>query len=225
MASISLLEINITMTMINKDSSYLSGLYAITHHDQLSDEKLIDDVKRTLSQGTKILQYRDKSADQIKQQRQCLLLRALCDQYQCLLIINDNVELALHCKADGVHLGKTDTDFSQARLELGEKAIIGVSCYNQLQLALAAEKQGADYVAFGRFFSSLSKPDAKQANIELLQQAKQNINLPLVAIGGITSDNASGLLDAGADMLAVINGIFGQQDIAKATQQFTTLFK
>jgi thiamine-phosphate pyrophosphorylase len=151
-------------------------------------------------------------------------LKRLTERYQALLIVNDDVELAYQCGADGVHLGRDDTSFLEARQRLGTKAIIGVSCYNRLELALQAARLGADYVAFGRFFSSRSKPEAVQAEAELLRQARQQLDLPLVAIGGITPENGRQLIEAGADMLAVIHAVFGLPDIRQACAQFQTIF-
>lgn len=149
----------------------------------------------------------------------------LCKHHQALLIINDDVNLAQSVGANGVHLGREDADLSHAKIQLGEAAIIGISCYNRLDLAHNAAQAGADYVAFGRFFPSLTKPHAIQATPELLRQAKTTLNLPLVAIGGITPENGAPLIEAGADMLAVVHGIFGQPDIRAACQKLTTLFE
>lgn len=140
-----------------------------------------------------------------------------------LFLINDDVELALKVDADGVHLGQTDTQLQQARSALGENKIIGITCHNEIELANEAQKKGADYIAFGRFFSSKTKPSAPTAELSILSQARKSITLPIVAIGGITPDSAPLLLQEGVDMLAVIHGIFGQKDILKATRQFVEI--
>ncbi len=184
---------------------------------------MYDDIEQALQGGMRILQYRDKSQDGEKRLQQCLQLRKMTQKANCLLIINDDTELALQCDADGVHLGKQDGSINQARQLLGKQAIIGVSCYNKIELAQQASSEGADYIAFGRFFQSRTKPEAVQANPDLLQQAKP-LGLPIVAIGGISQDNAPGLIHAGADMIAVIDAVFGQGDIKTTTQQFTELF-
>jgi thiamine-phosphate pyrophosphorylase len=199
----------------------LSGLYAITDSSQ---EQLTHEVELALMGGARIIQYRDKSSDRQKRLAQTEKLLDLCRKLSAYLIINDDVELANTIGADGVHLGQDDLDITRARAELGDQAIIGISCYNSLDLAIAAQKAGADYVAFGRFFPSSSKPQAVKAEIELLHEAKSKLQLPIVAIGGITSENGSALLAAGADMLAVIQGVFGQQDIRAAAEQFQKLF-
>lgn len=201
----------------------LNGLYLITDHQHQHDKKLFQDVETALSAGVQILQYRDKSGNRQKQLHQCRQLRELTAEYDCVFIINDDPELALSCDADGVHLGKTDGAYEHARKLLGPEKIIGSSCYNQLERALHFQQIGADYVAFGRFFPSKTKPDAIQAEPALLSNARQQLQIPIVAIGGISHDNAQPLLDAGADMLAVINGVFGQADIRQATVKFQNL--
>ena len=202
----------------------LKGTYLITAHDRHDDRKLRQDVTEALAGGATVLQYRDKTTDTAKRRRQAALLRDLTAKFGCLLIINDDIELARHVLADGVHLGKSDNQIHRARDSLGPEAIIGASCYNQLERAFLASEHGADYIAFGRFFPSTSKPEAVQAHPDLLTQARQELHLPIVAIGGITHDNASQLIDAGADMIAVINAVFGQPNIQAATRQFQNLF-
>ena len=205
--------------------SPLRGLYAIT------DEKLIPEtqfhfvIEQALRGGAGIIQYRDKSNDLEKQKKQTHLLRTLCDQYQALLIINDDLELAKLVNADGVHLGHSDASISAARTLLGEAAIIGASCYNQIELAIKAENEGADYIAFGAFFPSPTKPAARIADFDLLGEAKNRLNIPVCAIGGINTSNAKQVFDAGADMVAVISGVFGQTDIQAASAHITSMFR
>ena len=134
------------------------------------------------------------------------------------------MQLAARIDADGLHIGQSDASLQQARTILGENKIIGVSCNNQLQWAIDAQQAGADYVAFGRFFNSQTKPQAPQADPDMLTQAKAQLDIPLVAIGGITLENANSLVTAGADMLAVIHAIFSQQDIAEAARQIQQQF-
>ena len=150
-------------------------------------------------------------------------LRELTHRHHALLIINDDVALAATCNADGVHIGRHDGGLREARARLGAEAIIGVSCYNQFELARQAVEAGADYVAFGRFFPSRTKPDAVPASLDLLHQARQELDIPVVAIGGITAATAAPLLEAGADMLAVVEGLFTQPDIRAAARQFREL--
>jgi thiamine-phosphate pyrophosphorylase len=142
-----------------------------------------------------------------------------------LFIINDDVTLAKETQADGVHLGREDAAIAQARKQLGSRAIIGVSCYNELARAEQAAAQGADYVAFGRFFPSRTKPQAVPASLDLLREAKKKLHIPVVAIGGITPENGASLIAAGANALAVIEGVFGQADVRAAAERYASLFK
>jgi thiamine-phosphate pyrophosphorylase len=148
----------------------------------------------------------------------------LCRERGIPLIINDDIELAAASAAAGVHLGQNDAPVGQARRRLGPQAIIGVSCYNQLERARAAASMGASYVAFGRFFPSRTKPGTVSAQPALLAQSRKEIDLPIAAIGGITPENGAELIDAGADLLAVIHGVFGQPDIKAAAQAYAALF-
>lgn len=202
----------------------LRGLYAITDARETDPQKIARAVEQALLGGATIIQFRDKSSDPSRRLKTAQALRELTHQHNALLIINDDTTLAVACSADGVHIGQHDTGIAPARAQLGPQAIIGVSCYNQFQLARQAADAGADYIAFGRFFASQTKPDAVPADIELLRQAKRELDTPVVAIGGITADNAIPLIEAGADMLAVIDGLFGQPDICAAATQFEKLF-
>jgi thiamine-phosphate pyrophosphorylase len=168
-----------------------------------------------------VIQYRDKSCVEPLSRANALL--KLCRQQNIPLIINDNIALAAEIGADGVHLGRDDGDIHTARQLLGATAIIGVSCYNDLNLALKAENQGATYVAFGRFFPSESKPLATPASLETLRQANQKLTIPIVAIGGILPENGEALLRAGANLLAVINGIF-RNDSEISARAYQALF-
>ncbi len=207
------------------DSTPLSGLYAITDSKLTPGDALLPAVAAALRGGARIIQYRDKGQDSARRHTEAAALNTLCQAHDALLIVNDDAQLAAAIGAAGVHLGRDDTALSDARRLLGPEAIIGVSCYNQLARAQSAAALGADYVAFGRFFPSLTKPDAQAATPELLQAARRTLKLPLVAIGGITPDNGRLLLAAGADMLAVIHGVFGQADIEAAAHRFAELFR
>jgi len=200
------------------------GLYAITDSSLIPTGELTSRVARAIAGGATIIQYRDKESTANERYQEAGALSALCRLYDIPLIINDDVELAAAVGAAGVHLGKTDTTLNQARNRLGSEAIIGVSCYNELDRATAAAQSGANYVAFGRFFPSLSKPVAVAAEPALLQQARKLIDLPIVAIGGVTPDNGGLLIEAGADLLAVIHGVFGQADIQAAAAGYNLLF-
>lgn len=205
----------------------LQGLYAITD-EQLIGLYFAPAVEQALKGGVRIIQYRNKSTNQRRRQQQAETLRQLCDQYHALLIINDDIELAKAVNADGVHIGRDDTALSQAREKLGADKIIGVSCYNNIELARQAEQLGADYVAFGAFFSSTIKPEASEADLMLLEQARDELSIPVCCIGGITADNAAPLLEAGSHMLAVITDIFGhtpeEEGIQQAAERLSQLF-
>lgn len=198
-----------------------TGLYAITQTDKKSHQQIVNDVSLAIKGGAVVIQYRDKNPVDATSLGMALL--DVCHVYHVPLLINDDVEFALKIGADGVHLGKDDGVINDAREKLGNDAIIGVSCYNDINRALTAEAEGADYVAFGRFFPSTSKPLAAPAKLETLQQAKNKINIPIVAIGGILPKNGGQLLEAGADLLAVIGGLF-KDDVEKSAQNYQSLF-
>jgi len=199
-----------------------SGLYAITAENHANPQSLAKTVNAAMRGGAKAIQYRAKTA--INRLEEVRWLLAECQAFQVPLIINDDVELALAIGADGVHLGKEDGSIVDARKRLGEHAIIGVSCYNSVERAIAAASEGASYVAFGRFFPSSNKPNAPCAELETLIAAKQCLHLPIVAIGGITPDNGRTLVDAGADVLAVIDAVFGVEEPEQAALAFRALF-
>ena len=207
-------------------SSKLRGLYAITDSQLLADGKLLPYVEAALKGGARLLQYRDKSADAARRLREAEALRELCRQYGADLIINDDAELAARLGV-GVHLGQSDGSLAAARALLGRKAVIGATCHAQLELAASANREGASYLAFGRFFNSQTKPGAPAASIKLLNQARTQFNLPLVAIGGIDLDNAGQLIGAGADLLAVVHALFSASSAAEVERRaraFSALF-
>jgi thiamine-phosphate pyrophosphorylase len=203
----------------------LRGLYAITDSELLKG-RLLPYVEAALKGGATLLQYRDKSSDDARRLREAEALRELCNRYGAALIINDDAELAARLGV-GVHLGQSDGSLSVARALLGRKAIIGGTCHAQLELAEAATKEGASYVAFGRFFNSTTKPGAPSASVELLAAAKAQFSLPIVAIGGVTLDNAPALIAHGASMVAVVHGLFGADSAAEVERHaraFSALF-
>jgi thiamine-phosphate pyrophosphorylase len=185
------------------------GLYAISQTEHKSYDIIVNEVEAALRGGAVVVQYRDKQPQDAEHLASQLL--KLCQQYKVPLLINDDVDLALKIGADGVHIGIDDGSINRARQRLGEQAIIGVSCYDSVEQAQQAQAQGATYVAFGRFFPSSSKPLALPARLETLRLAKQMLAIPIVAIGGILPENGSLLLKAGADLLAVIGGLFADQ--------------
>ena len=196
------------------------GLYAITDGPRID---LLEVVAQALAGGARVLQYRDKTADAARRHAEAAALKQLCDTHTVPLIVNDDVALAVAVGAAGVHLGRDDDDVAAARAALGAGAIIGVSCYDSLERARAAAAAGADYVAFGAFFPSPTKPQAVRASLDLLRQSA-TLGVPRVAIGGITPDNALSLVEAGADFLAVISAVFGAPDVRAAAQRFARLY-
>ena len=194
------------------------GLYAITDSALLTDGKLLPYVEAALIGGARWLQYRDKSGDAGKRLAEASQLAELCRAHDCQLLINDDLALAAELGV-GLHLGQEDGSLREARQQLGPDALIGGTCHASLQMAERALIDGASYIAFGRFFNSMTKPGAPAATPALLREARQQFSVPIVAIGGITLDNASTLLDAGADYLAVINGLFGAPDAETAQQR------
>lgn len=201
----------------------ISGLYAITRETD-NTGYLLASVEAALRGGAAVVQYRDKSADVARQHEQASELLELCRRYHVPLIINDSLRLADLVGADGVHLGRDDGAVHEARIVLGHDRVIGVSCYQSLPLALKAQAAGADYVAFGSFFPSSTKPDASPADVTLLHEAGHVIHVPIVAIGGITLSNADSLINAGADSVAVISALFDSGDIETTARQFANLF-
>jgi thiamine-phosphate pyrophosphorylase len=200
----------------------VSGLYAIT--PGLADsELLISQVGAALRGGARLVQYRNKTASQRLRHEQAARIALLCRKAGACFIVNDDIELARDGVADGVHLGGDDVTVGAARALLGPGKLIGVSCYNQLARARDAVGQGADYIAFGSFFPSRTKPGAATATRDLLRAAKE-FSRPIVAIGGITADNAAGLIEAGADALAVVSAVFDAPDVEIAARRIAGLF-
>ncbi|HEK1689714.1 TPA: thiamine phosphate synthase [Pseudomonas putida] len=203
----------------------LRGLYAITD-SQLLAGRFLSHVEAALEGGVRLLQYRDKSDDAARRLREAQALLKLCERYGTELVINDDAELAARLGV-GVHLGQTDGPLTPARALLGRQAIIGSTCHASLDLATQAANEGASYVAFGRFFNSVTKPGAPAADVGLLAQARAQVKLPIAVIGGITLDNAAPLVAHGADLLAVIHGLFGAdsaQEVTRRARAFNALF-
>ena len=205
----------------------LRGLYAITDSQLLAGGKLLPYVEAALAGGARLLQYRDKSADEARRLREAEALRNLCERYNAALIINDDAELAARLGV-GLHLGQEDGSLAVARALLGRKAIIGGTCHARLELAEQAAREGASYVAFGRFFNSQTKPGAPAASLDLLSAARQRVQLPVVAIGGVDLHNAKPLIDGGASMIAVIHALFSADsanEVEARARAFSALFE
>ena len=210
------------MDPLNNSASRISGLYLLTR-ETADTAALLADVDTALRAGVRVLQYRDKSSDQTRRLNQAQALASLCRAQACCLIINDDVALAAAASADGVHLGEHDGEIASARAMLGSDCIIGVSCYNDVARARRAVADGADYVAFGAFHSSTTKPLARPASVSVLHDAR-DLPVPRVAIGGIDADNGTALIEAGADALAVLGAIWDADDIGVATRALSSLF-
>jgi len=210
------------MTPSPLPSAPLRGLYLITP-DEPDTARLLDRVGAVLGQAA-LLQYRNKVADAALRQAQLTALRPLCRAAGVPLIANDDADLAAAVGADGVHLGEDDGDPAAVRARLGTKAIIGVSCYDDLARARAAAATGASYVAFGAFFPSTTKPNARRATPAVLRDSA-SLGLPRVAIGGITPDNARDVIAAGADLVAVISGVFDAPDPVAAAVAYRRCFE
>ena len=196
------------------------GLYAITDGAR---GNLLAACESALAGGAVLLQYRDKTRHAARRLEEARALAVIAARHRVPLIVNDDIELARAAGAAGVHLGEDDVDVASARTRLGPDAIIGVSCYDSLERARKLAAEGADYLAFGAFFPSPTKPNARRATTALLRDAKA-IGLPLVAIGGITPDNAPALIDAGANFVAAISALFTSADIEATARRFTQPF-
>lgn len=199
------------------------GLYAVTP-DEPDTARLLGKVRAALEGGIAVLQYRHKGASAALRREQAAQLLPLCRAAKVPLIINDDMELACAIEADGAHLGGEDGDLAAARAHLGPHKLLGSSCYGSIERALAAKVLGADHIAFGAMFPSLTKPHAKQPPIEIFTQARERVGLPAVAIGGITLENAPKLIAAGAHAIAVITALFDAPDITARAREFNRLF-
>lgn len=201
------------------------GLYAITDSRLTPPDHLRASVEAALRGGAVLVQYREKAAPWPERLGQVRDLQAICSNAGVPLIINDDPELAQRVGAAGVHLGQGDGSLAQARQLMGEDAIIGVTCHARLELARHALSAGADYLAFGRFYSSGTKPDAPGADPAVLTEAK-HLGKPVTAIGGVTAENGAPLIRAGADLLAAVGGVFGgtPEQIEQKARAFGRLF-
>lgn len=201
------------------------GLYVITDCDKLDFQTLLSCTEKILATGVLLLQYRDKSTDRTRRFERASELKDLCQRTDTIFLINDDIQLAADIGADGVHIGRDDPSIGAARQLLGTDAIIGVSCYNEVERARDAQTAGADYVAFGAFYPTRTKDGTVKAGPDLLRRARSELSVPIVAIGGITPDNGGHLIAAGADLLAVVNSVYGADNPTQTVLKFNTLFK
>lgn len=193
-------------------------LYAVTDRHWLKDETLENQVEKALQGGATFLQLREKSLDDDIFLAEAKEIQKLCKKYQVPFVINDNVDIALAIDADGVHVGQSDMEALDVRKRLGPDKIIGVSAQN-VQQALLAQKHGADYLGVGAVFPTGSKDDAEDVSFETLKAICQAVDIPVIAIGGITKENVSELKGSGICGIAVISAIFAQKDIKAATKE------
>lgn len=202
----------------------IEGLYAVTP-DDTDSARLLARVRAAREGGARLVQYRNKIADAAQRLQQATALCRLCREHDAALIVNDDVELALAVDAHGLHLGREDGSIAAARARIGPDKLLGASCYRDLANAERALAEGADHIAFGSFFVSTVKPGAVRSSPSLLGEAKRKFGVPVVAIGGINLENASVLINAGADSVAVITALFSAPDITQAARDFSALFK
>ncbi len=201
----------------------LSGLYAITDPQLLPGKKVFSGVRAAVSGGARIIQYRNKLNSRSEQLKEVAELRKITHDYGALLLVNDDLQLCIDADADGVHLGRSDGDIAVARVALGAEKILGVTCHSDLHYANECSILGANYCAFGRVFTSKTKASAPPCKLSTLKEAAQ-ANYPSVAIGGIDHSNAAKVIACGVDMVAVIHGLFGQDDVRQAATQISRLF-
>jgi thiamine-phosphate pyrophosphorylase len=201
----------------------IKGLYAVTP-DSDDTSSLLAMTEAAIAGGARLVQYRHKTAGPELRRAQAIALLELCRRHDALLIVNDYVDLAAEIGAPGVHIGRDDGLLQTARARLGPDIVIGVSCYREMERARAAAQGGADYIAFGGFYPSRVKPGAGCASPSLLTETR-SLGLPVVAIGGITPDNAPALIHAGADAVAVITALYAAPDVEAAARRFSHLFE
>jgi thiamine-phosphate pyrophosphorylase len=203
----------------------LKGLYVITDKKLIPRERFIETAEKAIRGGARIIQLREKDTKEEEIVRLGRKLIEITRRYEIPLIINDSPELSREIGADGVHLGKEDHEISEVRTILGNEAIIGVSCYGDIERGLKAEREGADYVVFGTPFFTPTKPDRKPTPFEVLKEAVRRIKTtPIFAIGGITKENAGSVLETGVDGIAVITAVFSSPDPEKAARDLAYLF-
>ena len=206
-----------------RDSFIIKGLYAITP-DSADLNTLIQKTKSVIEGGAFMVQYRSKILNRDVKMQQCAAILRLCREYEIPCIVNDDVDMCRILEADGVHLGEKDDNIAEVRHILGEDAIIGSSCYDQLNRANEAQKEGASYVAFGAMFPTSTKPNAPRATLALLKEAKREIQIPVVAIGGITVNNAHDVIKTGIDAIAVITSLYEAKTIKETAETFAKMF-
>ena len=202
------------------DKTLLNGLYVLTDATLTPDDTILEQMERVLKSGVKVIQYRNKDVSDEAAEQTCIRLQALCDVYEAIFIIDDRLELAERICADGLHIGEDDVSYEEARARLGADKIIGVSCYGNIERAKHYAKMGADYVAFGSFFPSPTKPKSSVVPYTLLEQAKKEISVPICAIGGINHSNIHHLSQYEIAMYSVISAVYHEDEIESNIEQF-----
>ncbi len=201
------------------------GLYAVLNAAGNTPEQAGAKAAQALQGGVVLMQYRHKHGDAKDRLRGAIAVLRETARAGVPLLINDDVELARQIGAAGVHLGRGDQAIKLARHKLGTNAIIGATCHASVAYAQQCLTDGADYVSFGRFYTSTTKPDAPAATLQVLSDARQHCDCPVVAIGGINADNGARLLTAGANILAVSGALFESAYITRAARELNELFR
>ena len=201
----------------------LRGLYVISDDTLTPDETLLEQVKQALRGGATIVQLRDKTSSQNVVKTKSIALQKLCHEYDALFVLNDKIDLAIELQCDGLHIGKSDHHrFDAIRKDF--KGVLGVSCYGDLDLAKDFEKRGANYVAFGSFYTSPTKPSANIVPLEILRDAQVKLNIPICAIGGINTQNITDVMEFYPDMVSIVNDIWSAQDISSQSSLYANQF-
>lgn len=202
----------------------LNGLYVISDDTLTPKETILNQIEQALKAGASIVQLRNKVSEDKQIEKLVLELQELCRSYNALFVLNDRVELAIKLQCDGLHIGRSDHHrVKQIREEY--KGILGISCYGDLALAKNMQDLNVDYVAFGSFFTSSTKPLATVVDKEVISQGKKQLDIPVCVIGGITSKNAQSLVNKGADMLAVISDIWKSDNIQDKCKEYIEIYK
>ena len=197
----------------------LKGIYVLTDAHLTPKDTILQQMERVLKSGVSVIQFRDKYASDDEAEFTCKALQALCNRYKALFIIDDRLALAKKIDADGLHVGEDDVSFEEARAVLGKDKIIGVSCYGDIQRAKHYEALGADYVAFGSFFASPTKPNSKMVPLDVLEEAKKVLQVPICAIGGINVQNISSIVAYDIAMYSVISAVYEKDRIEENLQK------
>lgn len=201
----------------------MAEIYAISDDILMPENLALEYAREILECGVKFFQFRSKKA--VKNEKLASEILNLCEKFGAKFIVNDDVKFAKKIGAKAVHLGKDDENIKEAFEILGKDAYVGVSCYNDINLAINAAKNGASYVAFGSVFTSPTKPNAPKCGLEVVKEAKQILNLPVCVIGGINETNISSLSLAKPDLIAVISAIYKDGDIKENIKNLQKIVK